>query len=234
MRECTYNRQVRAATIIVLALVASAAAQTENPQQNPPVKVNVLNVCTPTAEQQQEIKTALARLPKAAAFDADYEIARGVSTLENAGTARYVRLRRDFKAEAPLATVQYSLSSDHQSTAETLVFRGRNVKDLLLLSIEDKLSTSVSKPSVIVESDTPASRVSVERFGKTTVTLARCQGVDQSAYEPLFKDASTSFAEYRRALNLRSLLASDLTWLGGGSADGHSGTGKKSGAASPH
>jgi hypothetical protein len=211
--ECTYNLQVRRTTILFLLSVSAACAQTDNAQQNPPVKVNVLNVCTPTADQQQEITSALSRLPKFPSFDVDYEIARGVSTLQNAGTARYIRLRRDFKPDSSLSTVQYSLSADSQNTAETIVFRGRNVKDLLLLSIEDKLSTAVSKPAAIVESDTPASRVSIERFGKTTVTLSRCQGVDQSAYEPIFKEASAQFAEYRRALKLRNTLASDLHWL---------------------
>jgi hypothetical protein len=213
MTECTYNRQVRSIAILVAALVGSAFSQTDTAQQNPPVKVNVLNVCTPTGEQQQEIKTALSHLPQSPLLDQDFEIARGLSTVENRGAARYVRLRRDLKPEASIATVQYSLSADPQNMAETLVFRGRNVKELLQLSIEDKLSTSVSDPTAVVESDTPASRISIERFGKTTVTLARCQGSDQSAYEPLFKEASEKFAEYRRALNLRTFLATDLRWL---------------------
>src|SRR5581483_9527162 len=131
------------------ALAQNAPPNTKN-EQNPPVKVNVINVCTPSADEQQELKTALAKLPKSPAFDSDYEISRGVATVEEATRSKYVRLRREVKGESPLATVQYSLSVDPENTIETLVFRGRDVKDLLALSIEDKLSSSVSKPSSVL------------------------------------------------------------------------------------
>ena len=104
-------------------------------EQNPPVKVNVLNVCTPDADAQQQLKAVLARVPKSPTFISDYEIARGVSTVEEGQSAKYVRLLREFKSDSPLETIQYSLSSDPVSTIETLVFRGRDVKDLLALSI---------------------------------------------------------------------------------------------------
>jgi len=194
--------------------------------------VNILNVCTPGEEEQQEMRSALARLPKAPAFITDYEISRGVSTLEEGTTAKYVRLRRELKSDSPLQTIQYSLSSDADNTIETLVFRGRDVKDLLALSIEDKLSTSVSKPSTVIQSDTPASRLRVERAGKTTVALARCEKVDQSRYESLFAQASATLAEYRRILKLRTMLASDIAWLGSGSASSGWPTGPKKAAGS--
>lgn len=178
------------------------------------------------------MRAALARLPKAPAFITDYEISRGVSTLEEGTTAKYVRLRREFKSDSPLQTIQYSLSSDAENTIETLVFRGRDVKDLLALSIEDKLSTSVSKPSTVIQSDTPASRLRVERAGKTTVALARCEKVDQSQYESLFAQASATLAEYRRILKLRAMLASDITWLGSGTASSGRPTGPKKSAGS--
>src|SRR5207302_11311898 len=108
-------------------------------------------------------------------------------TVEEGKTSKYVRLRRELKSDSPLATIQYSLSTDPEDTIETLVFRGRDVKDLLALSIEDRLSTSVSKPSTVIASDTPASRVRLERAGKTTIALARCESVDQSQYEPIFR-----------------------------------------------
>lgn len=183
-------------------------------EQNPPVKVNILNVCTPNGEDERDLKAALARAPKAPSFASDYEISRGVSTLEQGKSARYVRLRRDFKSDSPLATIQYSLSTDPESTVETLVFRGRDVKDLLALSIEDNLSTSASKAAAVVASDTPASRVRVERLGKSTVALARCEKVDQSQYEPIFTQASSVLAEYRRVLKLKTMLANDIAWLG--------------------
>ena len=196
------------------------------------MKVNILNVCTPGAEEQQEMRSALARLPKAPAFITDYEVSRGVSTLEEGTTAKYVRLRRELKSDSPLQTIQYSLSSDAENTIETLVFRGRDVKDLLALSIEDKLSTSVSKPSAVIRSDTPASRMRVERAGKTTVALARCENVDQSQYESLFAQASATLAEYRRILKLRTMLANDIAWLGSSSASSARPNGPKKAAGS--
>ena len=182
------------------------------------MKVNVLNVCTPSADEQQELKEALAKVPKSPSFDSDFEVSRGVSTIETARTAKYVRLRRELKSDSSLVTVQYSLSADPENTIETVVFRGREAKDLLALSIEDKLSTGVSRPATVIESDTPAARVRLERAGKTTVALARCEGVDQSRYEPIFAQASSVFADYRRVLKLRSMLASDIAWLGSGSS----------------
>jgi hypothetical protein len=205
--------------LLLLTFFYSCFASGQNPpsetkqEQNPPVKVNVLNVCTPSTDEQQELKASLARVPKSPAFDADYEISRGVSMVEEGTRSKYVRLRREVKGESPLATVQYSLSVDPENTIETLVFRGRDVKDLLALSIEDKLSTSVSKPSAVLNTDTPASRVRVERAGKSTVALARCEGVDQSKYDEIFSQASSILSDYRRVLRLKSMLASDVAWL---------------------
>jgi len=217
-----YNPLVR--LILLLVLFASCFALGQNPpsetknEQNPPVKVNVLNVCTPNSDEQQELKTALAKLPKSPSFDADYEISRGVASVEEGTRSRYVRLRREVKGESPLATVQYSMSVDAESTIETLVFRGREVKDLLALSIEDKLSSAVSKPSTVLGADTPASRVRVERAGKSTVALARCENVDQSKYDAIFSQASSILSDYRRVLRLKSMLASDVAWLSADSA----------------
>ena len=196
-----------------LLLAQSQSVAGKHSDQNPPVKVNIVNVCTPDAEAQHELKAALSRLPKAPSFTSDYEISRGVSTLDEDKTSKYVRLRRDLRADSPLVTIQYSLSADPASTVETLVFRGRDVKDLLALSIEDKLSTDVSKPSVVIQSDTPASRLRVERAGKSTIGLARCQDVDQAQYEPIFAQASAVLADYRRILKLRTMLSTDVSWL---------------------
>jgi hypothetical protein len=82
---------------------------------------------------------------------------------------------------------------------------------------------------------TPASRVKLERFGKSSVVLARCTGSeggpppDQSAYEPLFSSASTIMTNYRVLLNARRTVPDELariaasasakpTKTGGGSA----------------
>ena len=220
-----------------LLLGQAAPAPSKSTDQNPPVKINVLNVCTPSADEQQELKQALTKLPKSPAFDTDYEISRGVSTVEADKSAQYVRLRRDMKSGLPLATVQYSLSIDPDSTVETLVFRGRDAKDLLALSIEDKLSTAVSRPSTVIQSDTPASRLRLERAGKTTVALARCEGVDQSHYDPIFAQASSVLADYRRLLKLHTMLARDISWLSSGSPApraGNAGKTKMPAASSDH
>jgi hypothetical protein len=219
--------------IFGVAFAQNAPQDTKN-EQNPPVKVNVINVCTPGADEQQQLKTALAKLPQSPAFDADYEISRGVATVEEGTRSKYVRLRREVKGESPLATVQYSLSVDPENTIETLVFRGREVKDLLALSIEDKLSSSVSKPSTVLSADTPASRVRVERAGKSTVALARCENLDQSKYDAIFLQASSILSDYRRVLHLNSMLANDIAWLGAGSSEAHSSKKSASPPARPH
>src|SRR5450759_1701420 len=59
-----------------MAMVAVAFAQ------QPPVKVNVLNVCAPSADEQKELSSALAKVPGKPAFSKDYEVARGHSTLD--------------------------------------------------------------------------------------------------------------------------------------------------------
>ena len=72
----------------------------------------MLNVCTPSAEEQKEIASALARMPKQPLFGSDFEVSRGRSTLSDmpnflqagqgahvAGepsVASYVRIRREF------------------------------------------------------------------------------------------------------------------------------------------
>ena len=50
-------------------------------QQTPPVKVNVLNVCTPSTDEQKEIGAALAKIPNKPVFTPDFEVARGRSSL---------------------------------------------------------------------------------------------------------------------------------------------------------
>ncbi|MGC1652421.1 MAG: hypothetical protein WA722_06345, partial [Candidatus Sulfotelmatobacter sp.] len=58
------------------AVVATSVAQ------QPPVKVNVLNVCAPSAEEQKELSAALAKVPGKPVFGTDYEVSRGRSTLD--------------------------------------------------------------------------------------------------------------------------------------------------------
>src|ERR1039458_10668655 len=61
---------------MTMAIIAAAFAQ------QPPVKVNVINVCAPTTDEQKELSSALAKVPGKPAFAADFEVARGRSILD--------------------------------------------------------------------------------------------------------------------------------------------------------
>jgi hypothetical protein len=219
-------------------LVCPGLGLLANAQQasQPQVKVNVLNVCSPSPEERQEIASALARIPKQPLFGADFEIDRGRSSLEvgpgflqpgsgsqmssDPGVANWVRIRREFSVQALFSTVQYSFSSDPKNMVETLVFRVRDPKELMLVSIEDSAS-AVTSPATMLSTSTPASRVKLERFGKSSVVLARCAATeagpppDQSAYEPLFQAASSVLSNYRDLLNARTTVPEELARLDG-------------------
>src|SRR5271166_6795451 len=153
--------------------VALGSMRAQQPTE-PQVKVNVLNVCTPSAEEQKEIASALARIPKEPLFSADFEVSRGRSTLTDmpnflqpgqsghvAGepsVASYVRIRREFSVQALFSSVQYSFSNDGQNMIETLVLHVRDPKDLIQVSIEDS-ATAVTSSTVMLGSNNPASRV---------------------------------------------------------------------------
>jgi hypothetical protein len=202
-------------------------------QQQPPVKVNVLNVCSPSREEQQQIGSALARIPQKSSFSEEFEIDRGHSILEQAAdapetgelgrssqleTADWVRLRREFSASSSFSRVQYSFSRSSKSMVETLVFLLRDPKDLMQIAIEASASP-VATPADMVAMNTPASRIKLERFGKSSIVLARCQGSadkpapDQSAYEPLFQSASVIAAKYRDLLGVRRTVPTELSRL---------------------
>lgn len=197
------------------------------------MKVNVLNVCTPTADDQKELSSALAKVPAKPAFAKDFEVARGHSTLDPnmpmAGMEKlpssatvasdWVRIRREFPAGAAFANVQYSFSTDAGTMIETLVLRVRDPKDLMQVSVEDSAS-AVTSASAMLSSDTPVSRIRLERFGKPSVALSRCPAeegrpaTDQSAYEPIFRAASAVLTRYRDALSVRRIVLQELTRMG--------------------
>jgi hypothetical protein len=223
-------------SIVALTGIADAQPPAANPQQ-PPVKVNVINVCTPAAEEQKELSSALAKVPQKPAFAKDFEVARGHSTLDEntpvpgmeklpAGAitaADWVRVRREFPNAAFFSNVQYSFSQDSKNMVETLVLRVRDPKDLMQISIEDSASAVVSAASMLSAS-TPISRVKLERFGKASVVLAKCSGVegnpetDQSAYEPIFHAASGIMERYRDALGARKMVPGELARVRTGSS----------------
>jgi hypothetical protein len=106
---------------------------------------------------------------------------------------------------------------------ETLVLRVRDPKDVMQVSIEDSASAVVSA-SAMLSSSTPVSRVRLERFGKSSVALARCSGeegspaTDQTAYEPIFHAASSIMERYRDALGARKMVPEELARLGVGTS----------------
>src|SRR6201987_2133563 len=203
-----------------LAQQPDAATQESQPQ----VKVNMVNVCTPSDEEQKEIASALAKVPKQPLFDADFEVSRGRSTLTEmpamleagqaghvAGepsVASYVRIRREYSVQATFSSVQYSFSNDGVNMIETLVLHVRDPKDLIQVSLEDSAS-AVTNSTTMLSVNTPASRMRLERFGKPSVGVARCletaagPAPNQSAYEPLFHSASEVLTNYRALLGVK-------------------------------
>lgn len=138
------------------------------------------------------------------------QVISGASTPSN-----WVRIRREFPADSSFVSVQYSISVDSGGISETLVFRSREMKDVIQVSMDDKVSSSAD-PAQVVKSDTPVDHIRIERFGKSSVALARCPEADQHAYDPLFQQASDVLSHYRTALNVRTTVLSDLRRLGVG------------------
>ncbi len=221
-----------AGVVFCLGVMTPVTAQQAS---QPKVKVNMLNVCTPSPEEQKEIASALARVPRQPLFSADFEVDRGRSNLEenpnflqpgqhavmssDSAAADWVRIRREFSVQALFSTVQYSFSVDPKSMVETLVFHVRDPKDLMELTIEDSAST-VTVPAAMLATNTPASRIKLERFGKSSVVLARCSvseagpAPDQTSYEPLFQSASSIVTNYRGLLGARRTVPDELARIG--------------------
>lgn len=214
-----------------LAVPTIAQQTSDQSPPQPQVKVNVLNVCTPSADDQKEIASALARIPRKPLFSADFEVSRGRSTLteppnflqpgqgtqvsDEPSVASYVRVRREFSVQAMFASVQYSFSNDGQNMVETLVLHVRDPKDLIQVSLEDSAS-AIGSAANMLAAHTPVSRVRLERFGKSSIALARCTGSengpppDQTAYEPLFVSASSVLNDYRNLLGVLRMVPEEL------------------------
>ncbi len=217
MAEC-YNPNVfKRALLIAFSLAAWAQQEQPSPPQpdKPQIKVNYINVCTPGKEDQEVLNGALKAIPAKPKFSDDFEISRGRTSLKDAPDSKFVRLRRDFAPDSPLMTAQYSMSNDSTNTIETLVLRMRDPKEFHEIMIEDRVSAGAAAPATVLSVDTPASRIRVERIGKSTAGLARCEETDQTAYDPFFRRASEIMAQYRTALGLRTTFRSDLAWLSG-------------------
>jgi hypothetical protein len=206
---------------VLLVLISSVCSMLlqgygqENPtpaNKQPEVRVNYLNVCAPSDSDKQEFLTSLNKIP-APKFASDFEISRGRSSLQDAPTANWVRVRREFPTGAPVVAAQYSLTVDEKSMIETLVFRSREAKDVMQVQLEVTV-TGAQNPASVLAADTPVNRIKLERFGKASSVLARCTNGDQSAYEPLFRKASSVLAEYRTAMGIKRLVPRELAMLG--------------------
>jgi hypothetical protein len=204
------------AVTLVLASYATAQQKPAQADDKPQIKVNILNVCGPSPEEQAVLNVALARVPEKPSFIEDFELARGRTTLKDTAPAKYVRLRKEFPSESPMLTAQYSMSADNKTIVELLVLRTRDPKEFHEISLEGRASAEAAAPLVVLAADTPPARIRVERLGKSSVVLTRCDGSDQSAYESLFRQASEIMSRYRRALGLRGAFRGDFAWLGEG------------------
>lgn len=101
---------------------------------------------------------------------------------------------------------------------ETLVLHVRDPKELIQISLEDSASALGSVASMVA-ANTPVSRIRLERFGKSSVALARCDASengpapDQSTYEPLFHAGSEILANYRRLLEAKRTVTAELAQI---------------------
>ncbi|MGH9521034.1 MAG: hypothetical protein ACRD3E_00720 [Terriglobales bacterium] len=197
---------MRRAILITLLFATTVAAQ----EKGPPVKLTVLNVCSPSAAEQKEIASALARVPRQPRFAADFEIARGHTTVDQAAS-NWVRVRRDM-LESPFTAAQYVYSREKEVSRETVVFFSKETKGVAQIALEDTVTAPV-EPASLLSSNTPASRISLERIGKPHLVLERCPNADQSAMEPLFASASQLMRDYRMATGAREIVPSEVRSL---------------------
>jgi hypothetical protein len=96
---------------------------------------------------------------------------------------------------------------------ETLVLhlKAGKIGEPLQISLEEQATAGT--PADVLRADAPPSRIRLERFGKPSLILARCAGVDQSVYEPLFRLAAERAATYNAALGVRTSVPVELARL---------------------
>jgi hypothetical protein len=200
---------------IFFALLAPSLAQ----QTGPPIKINILNVCAPSTADQKDIAAALERIPRQPRFAADFEVARGHTTL-NHKASDWVRIRRDMAPGGPFTAAQFVYTREGQTSRETSVFFSGETKGVTQIAIEDSVTSPV-QPAVLLTSNTPASRISLERANKPHIVLARCPDADQSAMEPLFQAASQVIEIYRGASGAREIVPAEVDRLSLGVGPGY-------------
>ena len=102
------------------------------------------------------------------------------------------------------------------STAEIVTFVKAFGTGFLARPRSDGAAGAAESPASMLAASSPANRIKLERFGKSSVVLARCTGTeggpapDQSAYEPLFASASSILANYRMLLKARRTVPDEL------------------------
>lgn len=138
------------------------------------------------------------------------------SIVAGSPVSHWVRVRREFSPGGQFSNVQYSFSRDETGMTETLVFRARDVAkgDLLQISLQDTVTSGT--PEAVVSSNTPVTRVRIERSGKASLVVARCRNADQSKFEPLFRSASEVMSVYRAQLGVKRTVPADLARLNSG------------------
>lgn len=198
-------------TFFLLATLGAAHAQ-EGPANSPPIRLNMINSCSPADAEQKEIAAVLAMVPAKPVFVTDFEISRG-RTAGKQGISDWVRLLREFPANSALTTAQFSLTVDGGNIVERIMlhFKAAKAGEPLQLSLEGNFSAG--SPVQVVSLDTPPNRVRLERFGKPSLILARCPEADQKAYEPLFQTAAELSARYKAALEVRTTVPGELARL---------------------
>jgi hypothetical protein len=222
-----------AASVVLGGLVGVQAQQTAAQPSSqgaahqgaaqPKIQVNFLNTCRPAPADADEMARGLARVKDRPSFTSDFEISRGITTLSEvearaagapagSGTtpSGWVRIRHEFPEKAVLTDVQYSISVDGDASSEVLAMHMRDSREVLQILISDSV---VGSPAQVVKLNTPPDRIRIERFGKSSIVLARCGAVDQSSYEPIFASAHEILEKYRTAMAVQSVVPAELARL---------------------
>lgn len=177
--------------------VFATAQQPAPPAQQ--VKVHVLNVYTPSQEEQKEIAAALPQVPKQPIFTPDFEVGRGRSTQDRDA----IRTGRNTSMSREPATASDST-------------------DLAQVSVANN-AAAVTSLAAMLGSAIAVTRIGRERLGKRSVVLARSMASksnpppDQSAYEPLFRDSSSLMDRHRTLLQARQTVPEELANVGSAS-----------------
>jgi len=198
----------------------------DGPSIEPKIQLSFVSSCRPTPAEVEQMRRVLKLVEGRPRFSTDFEISRGVTTLtaaearaaglEGKSTPRpspWVRIRREFPANAVLSDAQYSLSVEDGSASEVLALRLRNTEEALQILIS---TSAVGSAGDMVRSDTPPARIQVERFGEAALVLARCPQYDQSAYTPVFRAGDKIMRSFRAAMAVKTVIPAEMARLPGG------------------